>query len=342
MLKSLSSALLLAIAAMIALPSCHSTEQWDNDPYGNFDALWTTIDRHYCYLDDKQVDWNALYDIYRARLRPDMTERELFTVLSDLLANLRDGHTNLASPFDVFYYRSWWSDYPQNYSARLVEQYYLNFSWLTAAGIIYGTLPDNIGYLRVASFSSGMGQGNIDYVLHYLQSCSALIIDIRDNGGGDLTNVEKLVSRFISEPILAGYIIHKTGPGHDEFSEPYAYHIDPAPQGYQRWGKPVAVLTNRSTFSAANDFTSIMSRLPQVKIVGSTTGGGGAMPFNSMLPNGWSVRFSASPLLTPAMQSTENGIDPTPGCEVDLDAEQALLGIDTMIDRAAQILLSGN
>lgn len=340
MFKSVSSALLISFVAIVSLQSCHSTEQWDNDPYGNFDALWTTIDRHYCYFDQKDVDWNALYDTYRDRLRPEMTDRELFTVLSDLLSNLRDGHTNLASPFDVYYYRAWWSDYPQNYSARLVEQYYLNFSWLTASGIIYGTLPDNIGYMRIDSFSAGMGEGNIDYVLYYLRSCSALIIDIRDNGGGDLTNVEKLVSRFITQPLLGGYIMHKSGPGHDEFSKPFPYTIDPAGKGRQMWGKPVAVLVNRSTFSAANDFTSIMSRLPQVKIVGSTTGGGGAMPFNSMLPNGWAVRFSSSPLLTPEMKSTENGIDPTPGCEVDLDPEQALLGIDTMIDRAASLLTS--
>ncbi len=340
MLKSLFRSMVISLTAMLSLSSCHDTPQWDNDPYGNFDALWTIIDQHYCYFAEKNIDWNSLYDEYRARLRADMNSRELFTLLSELLSNLRDGHTNLSSPFDVYYYRNWWSDYPQNFSQRLVEQYYLNYSWLTASSITYGVLPDNIGYMRIGSFSSGLGEGNLDYALHYLSTCSALIIDIRDNGGGELTNVEKLVSRFITETITGGYIIHKTGPGHDDFSQPYPYYIDPAPKGYQMWGKPVAVLTNRSTFSAANDFTAIMSRLPQVKIVGATTGGGGAMPFNSNLPNGWGIRFSASPLLTADLKSTENGIDPSPGCEVDLDPEFALSGIDTMIEHARSILLS--
>ena len=37
-------------AALIALSSCHKQEEWDNDPMGNFDALWTIIDEHYLSL----------------------------------------------------------------------------------------------------------------------------------------------------------------------------------------------------------------------------------------------------------------------------------------------------
>lgn len=40
----------LLIAALAAMVSCHSVDKWDNDPEGNFDALWTIIDRHYCFL----------------------------------------------------------------------------------------------------------------------------------------------------------------------------------------------------------------------------------------------------------------------------------------------------
>lgn len=317
---------------------CHSTEQWTDDPYGNFDALWTTIDRHYCYFGEKDVDWERIGADYRARLRPNMTDEELFNVMAAMLDELRDGHTNLASPFNVSYYRRWWSDYPQDFDGRLVEQYYLNFNWRQSAGISYGVLPNNIGYIRYESFSSSVGEGNLDYILYYLQPCDALIIDIRDNGGGDLTNVERLAARFLTQRTLAGYIIHKSGPGHGDFSDPYAYYIDLAQAGRQMWGKPVGVLVNRSTFSAANDFTSIMKRLPQVKIIGATTGGGGAMPFTSELPNGWSIRFSASPLLTPGLESTESGIEPSEGCTIGLDPIKALEGIDTMIERACEIL----
>ena len=47
-------------AALIALSSCHKQEEWDNDPMGNFDALWTIIDEHYCFFEYKDIDWKAV------------------------------------------------------------------------------------------------------------------------------------------------------------------------------------------------------------------------------------------------------------------------------------------
>jgi len=281
---------------LIAVTSCHDIPQYADNPRGNFDALWRTLDE------------------------------------------LRDGHTNLSSSFNTSYYRQWWSDYPQNFNARLIEEHYFNFNYRQTGSIIYGILPQNIGYMRIPSFSYGIGQSNLDNILYYLKTCDGLIIDIRDNGGGALTTVETLVARFITQRTLAGYISHKTGPGHDDFSDPYPYYYEPAEQGRIMWGKPVAVLTNRSTFSAANNFVSIMKLLPAVKIVGATTGGGSGMPFSSELPNGWGIRFSAAPVLDPLGHTTEFGIDPTEGCAIDLDPQAALTGHDTILDFAINLL----
>ena len=81
-----------------------------------------------------------------------------------------------------------------------------------------------------------------------------------------------------------------------------------------------------------------LKSLPQVKIVGATTGGGSGMPFSSELTNGWGVRFSASPVRNPEGRLTEFGVDPTEGCAVDLDPQAALGGTDTMLDFAVAIL----
>ncbi|MDE5704627.1 S41 family peptidase [Muribaculum sp.] len=338
----ISRLMLLAVATATALMStgCHPLEEWDNNPQGNFEALWTILDEHYCFFAEKEVDWREIHDEYAAKISNRMTSKELFFVCADMLNELRDGHTNLSASFNTSYYRKWWSDYPQNYSERLVEQYYLNFNFLTASGLDYAVLPQNIGYIRYSSFSTSIGEGNLDEVLMYLNTCDGLIIDIRDNGGGAMTNVETLVRRFITSRTLAGYISHKTGPGHNDFSEPYAYYFDPAEHGRVMWGKPTVVLTSRGTFSAANNFVSIMKYIPGVTIAGSRTGGGSGMPFNSELPNGWSVRFSACSVLDCYGQTTEFGIDPTPGCEVDLDPQQALLGHDTILDFAIARLTS--
>lgn len=323
---------------LFSLAACHDIGEYADNPRGNFDALWSILDQHYCFFKEKDVDWDDVYSRYAPMISDKMTREELFIVCARMLDELRDGHTNLSSSFDVSYYRKWWSDYPQNYDARLVEEFYFNFNYRQVGGIVYGILNENIGYVRYPSFSYGIGESNLDNILYYLSTCQGLIIDIRDNGGGNMTNVETLVSRFITERTLAGYIIHKSGPARDDFSEPFAYYFEPAQQGRVMWGKPTVVLTNRSTFSAANNFVSIMRLIPGVSIVGATTGGGSGMPFSSELPNGWGIRFSSASVLDALGRTTEFGIEPTEGCAVDLDPQAALAGHDTMLDFAIDLL----
>lgn len=316
--------------------SCHGVEEYADNARGNFEALWTILDEHYCFFDEKGVDWDAVHDRYAPRVDDGMTPEELFRVCSDMLDELRDGHVNLSCAWGTSYYRAWWSDYPQNFSLRLIQQAYFDFSYSQSSGLMFGMLDDNVGYIYYSSFSNPIGDGNLDAVLLALASATGLIIDVRDNGGGELTNVERLVSRFITRPTLVGYIMHKTGPGHDDFSEPYPVTYRPAPEGRVRWGKPIVVLTNRSTFSAANNFAAVMRGLPGVTLVGATTGGGSGMPYSSEIPCGWGVRFSACSMLDAEGRSTESGVEPH--VAVDLDPQDALAGHDTILDRAIAII----
>lgn len=325
------------IISLTLLGSCHSVDDWDNNPVANFDALWNIIDRHYCFLREKNIDWDSIYNVYRPQVNGGTTSVELFKICSDMLNELKDGHVNLSGWYSTSYYRKWWSDYPQNYDNRLVEQYYLKFNQLQRNGVSYYMLRDSVGYMRYPSFSVSPGESTLDFVIAILGKCPGLIIDIRDNGGGDVTNVEMIARRFIDRRILAGYITHKTGPGHGDFSEPYAYYFDPPAEGHLHWSKPVVVLTNRSTFSAANNFASVMALLPGVTIVGDHTGGGSGMPFSSEMPCGWGVRFSGSPVYDANMVTTEWGIEPD--VKVDLDPEQALKGVDTMLETAIDVIL---
>lgn len=335
-MKHLKNAI-LTLGCLIFLTlgtACHEIEEFDNDAAGNFDALWTFVDRHYCFFDQKGLDWDAIGEKYRKEALLAGNQRVLFGVMARMLDELEDGHVNLSSWFETSYYRKWWSDYPQNYDARLVEQYYFDFDYKMLGSLYYGILqPYNIGYIRIPTFSSAIGEGNLDYILDYFKLCQGLIIDVRDNGGGDLTNVEFYVRRFIDKPIVAGYMMHKDGPGHNDFSEPYEYTFSPL-GGRPIWLKPVVVVTNRSTFSAANNFVSIMKTLPQVTVVGATTGGGSGMPLSSELPCGWGVRISACRILDPARQDTEFGVSPTEGWEIDMNPLEALGGKDTILEAA--------
>lgn len=323
-------------ACALTLTGCHNLDSEPNTAAGNLRALWTAVDEHYCYFNEKNIDWDSVYSVYAGRVSSSTTATELFDICSDMLAELKDGHVNLACPWEVSYYRGWWSDYPQNYDARVIQEYYFNFKYHTAGALDYGILTaDSIGYIHYSTFSSAIPEHTLDYIMLSMKNCPGLIIDVRDNGGGDLTNVERLVSRFLDTPITAGYIIHKTGKGHSDFSTPYSFTYSPATD-HVRWLRPVVVLTNRSTYSAANNFAAIMRTLPQVTQLGATTGGGGGMPFSSELPCGWAVRMSGSPILDPNGESTEKGV--TPHIAVDITPYDTAMGRDPILDTALEVI----
>ena len=325
------------MAAWGLLGACVDVEQYDNNPRGNFEALWRIIDEHYCFFDYKQqeygLDWHAVYNKYAPQFDDQMTEEQTFEVLTNMLGELKDGHVNLYAPFDVGRDWSWKEDYPTHFSENVLKLY-LGKDYKIAAGMKYRILNDNVAYLRCATFVNDFGAGNLDRILLYFAPCNGLIIDLRENGGGMVTSAEALAARFTNEEVLVGYMQHKTGPGHNDFSPRRQQILKPS-KGL-RWQKRVVVLTNRGVYSAANEFVKYMKCLPQVTIVGDRTGGGAGLPFSSELPNGWIVRFSACPMYDRDGKDTEFGIAPTH--QVGMKPTDQARGKDTLIEYARKLL----
>ena len=329
-----TSYLTTCLCLVLALfTGCIREEEYDNSPRGNFEALWRIIDEQYCFLDYKQIDWDEMHDRYSGQIQDNMDGEALFEVLGNMLAELRDGHVNLYSAFNTARYWDWYLDYPRNFDEAIVENY-LGRDYRIGGGAKYTILEDNIGYVYYGDFSAAIGDGNLDEMLSYLAICNGLIVDVRQNGGGNLTTAQKLASRFTDERVLTGYIMHKTGPGHSDFSDPEPVYTDPS-DGV-RWQKNVVVLTNRHSYSATNDFVNSMRCFPRVTLMGDKTGGGSGLPFSSELPNGWGVRFSASPHLSAEMEQIEFGIDP----DIKVDMDETDREQDAIIE-AARRLLSG-
>lgn len=344
--------LLLLICCLPALTGCIREEEYSNDPVGNFEQLWKIIDEQYCFLEAKGIDWDAVHEKYRKLVVPTMSNDDLFDLLSQMLYTLKDGHVNLSSAKRTSFYDEWYQGYDWNYREDILYQTYLGSAssgYYTAAGLKYKIFDNNIGYIRYESFSAGVGNGNLDEVLLYLSPCNGLIIDVRDNGGGNLTNSTRIAARFTNEKTLTGYIQHKTGPGHNDFSEMEPIYLEPS--NSIRWQKKVVLLTNRHCYSATNDFVNAMHSLnndneeQRIFQVGDQTGGGSGLPFSSELPNGWSVRFSASPHFNKYKKPLENGIEPDVYVNMDKILEEGIehgdaesQKKDALIERAFEIL----
>ena len=332
------SVAMLALLSLLCLSSCVKEDEYDNSNKGNFEALWRIIDEHYCFFPYKQeaigLDWDEVHGRYARQVNDKMNANQLFEVLCNMLAELKDGHVNISAPFD--YGRNWSfrEDYPENYNDS-IAQLYLGTDYQITSGLKYKILDDNIGYVRCESFEDGIGDGNVSVMLNGLASCSGLIIDIRNNSGGKMDKAHTLASHFTNEKVLIGYASHKTGKGRSDLSSPKAEYLEPASDGV-RWQKPVVVLTNRSVFSAANDFVMCMKRCPHTTVMGDQTGGGSGMPFVSELPNGWVVRYSAVIYYDSNMRHTEFGI--LPDVYLQMSGADISQKRDTYIEKAREYL----
>lgn len=329
--------ILFLLIGLLSATSCIREDVSGNTPEANFESLWKIIDEQYCFLDYKKqeygLDWDQVHETYAKRITPSMGWEALFEVLSEMVAELRDGHVNLTSSLASSQYRQWFDSYPRNFSDS-IQSIYLKKDYNQSSGLTYQILENNIGYIYCSSFSNGIGDGNLDQTLNRLAICDGLIIDVRNNGGGNLTTAQKLAARFTNQKTLVGYMTHKTGKGHSDFSNPYPVYIEPS-NGI-RWQKRAVVLTNRRSFSATNDFVNSMKQFPLITIVGDKTGGGSGLPFTSEIPCGWSIRFSASPMLDPQMNQIEFGINPD--VKIDMTSEDMQKGKDTMIEYACKLL----
>jgi hypothetical protein len=328
----------ILILLFFSLYSCIDEPKLEeNNHLGNFESLWKIIDTRYCYLDYKKINWDSIHTVYKTRVDSNMTDIQLFELFGNMLGELKDGHVNLYSDFNTSRYWKWFTDYPSNFNSTVVYgNRYLGTNYMVVGGLRYAKIRNGeIGYIYYGDFSDRFSDVNITNIFTYFKNCKALIIDVRNNGGGYLDLSEQFASYFFTQKTVTGYMQHKTGNGHTQFSKAEAI-TTPAHETIQ-WQLPVAVLSNRMSYSATNAFISKMKIAPNAVIVGDKSGGGGGLPLSSELPNGWMVRFSSSPMFDATMQHTEWGIDPD--VKVDLKPADVENGYDTIIETAISHIL---
>ena len=341
-----SKKIILFVCCIIALSACKKlvfNKQVADNPQQVFEYLWQEIDSKYSFINYKQLDWNAIKNKYQTQIYDGMSDEDLFKVCASMMNELRDGHANLISPFDVSAYYPIFLNSPQNFNSRLVLTRYLmrNGALMQSTGAldncILDTLGIKVGYIRYNSFSESLYPEDLDYVLEKMKNCDGLILDVRNNGGGAAGNVFRLAGRFADQKRMAYKSFSKNGVGHEDFDAGVDLYIQP--QGSYQFTKRIAVLTNRGCFSATSFFTLAMKSLPYVKVIGDTTGGGLGVPNGGQLPNGWTYRFSVTKTITPDGKNYESGVPPD--IQINMQDSTAISGYDSIIERALSFIKDG-
>ena len=130
-------------------------------------------------------------------------------------------------------------------------------------------LDGNIGYLELTGFIPiEHGRETAAGAMAFLSNVDALIVDLRQNGGGDPSMIQFLSTYLLAEKTHLNSFEWRGQDGIEEF-----WTLDEVP-GKRLVDVPVFVLTSSYTFSAAEEFTYNLKNLQRATIVGQTTGGG--------------------------------------------------------------------
>jgi hypothetical protein len=323
----------LYLVPLLFILSCEkivSPSTKPDDPIAIFDELWKTLDEGYSFFDYKGVNWDSVYTVYRPKVHAGMTDRELYDVSVSMLNTLRDAHINLRTGFARSYY-NYYADYPANFNREILERNYWRGFEIT--GPLLHTIIDSVGYIYYRSFASVFSDEQLDVVLQRFNDYPGIrgvIIDVRNNEGGNPENAFRFLRRVATERTLIYRTKFKDGPGHDEFTGLQESYLEPN----DRVGFPgkVVVLTNRVCYSACNFFTASAKAFSQMTVIGDTTGGGGGQPVGHEFPNGWAVNFSGSISYMTDGFNIEHGVPPHR--YVTLDPADEAKGIDSILEYA--------
>jgi hypothetical protein len=168
------------------------------------------------------------------------------------------------------------SDRKMNYAFKAVER-----------------LDGNVGYLRLDGFTDPvLGAATVASAMDFVRNTEILIIDLRENLGGNPAMVAHLASYFFGDQTVhLNTILWGREQRRQEF------FTDPDVKGAKFGNKPVFVVTSRKTFSAGEEFAYDLQALGRSITIGETTGGGanpgGLAPINDnfaiFVPSGRAV-----------------------------------------------------
>lgn len=287
-MKSLVSFISFSFALLLSVCTCTlAQDEWD--PEALFEQLWRTFDSNYALFVAKQVDWDALYAVYRPRVTAQTNDEELFDIVTGLLGHLNDNHVRL-------YWHSKRREFcagilndleVNDFDLDLVKEKYLGGRFESGLDDFYqyGWLNDRIGYFHFSRFGHQEEMERVvDRVVELFKDADAMIVDDRSGGGDDLVG-QAIASRFADRKRLYMITRIRSGPQHDDFTPPRYWYLEPA--GPRQFTKPVILLTHRRSRSAAENFALAMRVLPHVTVVGDFTSGCFADAHQDKLPIDW-------------------------------------------------------
>ncbi len=310
----------------------------DSSALSVFDATWSAIDRGYGNFAESRLDWMTVRRVFRPRAASAPNDSALFAVLADMLGVLNDAHVTLRHETLRFSGGGRPLTPTGDFSIDVIAQRYVGREMHTALSgtIRYGWLADSIGYLYLSEFGPTRDVSAVlDSAFAEFTESHGLVIDIRDNRGGNDVTGQRLLNLIADERRLYMTTSARALSDHGSFLPPHPFYLAPADD--RPFRTPVAVLTNRRTVSAGENFLLGVRTLPHASIVGDVTAGAFADVTRETLPNGWILGYPINHVLDARGRSGE-GVGLSPDYRRTNAPAEILMGKDAVLEFALALL----
>lgn len=162
----------------------------------------------------------------------------------------------------------------------------------------FKVLPGNVAYVALNTFGNNQAAEMFEKNFDEIAKSNALIIDVRENGGGNSPVGYRVLTYLTDKPFSTwgGYMcqLNSTVRAWGQTQNLNGAEIggEVSPNGKKLFAKPVIVLTSPSTASAAEDFMVAYSQMKRGLIIGEPTAGTTGQPLHFSLPGGGSARVT--------------------------------------------------
>lgn len=335
-----------AFAVIILFQSCEDIfleKQPKDNPESNFELFWNEFDAYYALFDVKGVDWEEQYNRYRSEVNSETSRSELWDICTRMIEVLDDSHTFMLDYQDKNFYLSGDSLREQaekEFSLELVRRKYLESGHQIGkdTALTYGKIKnEDLGYIHFYHMR-GSHPDQVTQMVKELQDTKGMIVDMRNNGGGDDVYSHRAAGAFADGKHFIYTVQTKNGPGHGDFDEITKWYSEP--KGDFQYLKPIVLLTDRKTISAGEIFCFNMRSFAHVTHIGDYTSGAQSdlSPIRH-LPNGWVYGFSYQKYLTPDGKSLE-GVGFEPDIIIRNTESDILNDLDIVLERAIEFLVN--
>ena len=330
MLKPITTRAFIAVAALVLAASA-ALAQMPEQPDLTIDAATRTkvIDGVLKRLNDSYVFPETAKKM-ETSIRERVSNKEYDQITSakafatklteDLQAVSKDKHLRVRYSNNVIPERG-----PRREpTAEEREQEKRELTWMNHGFSKVERLPGNIGYLEFLNFMDpDLAADTVAAAMNFVNGTDALIIDMRQNGGGSPAMVALVCSYlFGPEPVHLNDLYWREGNRTDEF------WTKKEVAGKRYLNKDVYVLTSKRTFSGAEEFTYNLKNLKRATIIGETTGGGAHPGGGFRIDDHFGMFVPTGRAISPITKTNWEGTGVTP--DVLVPADQALLTAQVM------------